>query len=182
VIDRTPGIRPRPTLWRRLDATARASFPAVTAALLLLLISAPLELPGQAQLQPAIGLACVFFWSLFRPAAMSPPVVFALGLLLDLLGMEPVGVSVLTLLIAHGLAVSWRRSLVKQGFLLVWLSFVVAAAVVALLQWALISLLTFRLLPAGPGLFQFAVTAGLYPALATLLTRAHRSVAAPERA
>ena len=180
--ERLPGIRPRPTLWRQLDAASRAAFPASCTVLLLLLLAAPLRLPGQAQLQPAAALACVFFWSLFRPASMPPPVVFLLGLLSDLLGLEPPGINVLTLLITHGLAVRWRRVLAAQGFLLVWLAFVAVAAGAAALEWALTSLLTFRLLPGSPGMFQFLLTAGLYPALATLFTRAHRSLANPDEA
>ena len=70
--DRLPGIRPRPTLWRRLDATSRAAFPVGCTCLLVLALSAPLALPAQAQLQPASALACVFFWSLYRPGSMPP--------------------------------------------------------------------------------------------------------------
>ncbi len=179
---RTPGIRPRPTLGRQLDAASRAAFPAAFTALLLLLLAAPLRLPGQAMLQPAAALACVFFWSLFRPASMPPPVVFALGLLSDLLGLEPLGINVLVLLIAHGLAVRWSRTLTQQGFLLVWLAFVAVAAGAAALEWLMTDLLTFRLLPGGAALFQFALTAGLYPLLATLFIRAHRGLANPEQA
>ena len=179
---RTPGIRPRPTVWRQLDAASRTSFPAACTALLLLLLAAPLGLPGQAQLQPAAALACVFFWSLFRPASMPPPVVFVLGLLADLLGLAPLGASVLVLLVVHGLAVQWRRVLAEQGFLLVWLAFVAVAAGAAALGWAICSLLMLRLLPAGPVLFQFGLAAGLYPMLAMLFTRAHRSLANPEDA
>ena len=112
-MDKTPGIRPRPTLWRQLDAASRAAFPAAITALVLLGTSAPLGLPGQAQLQPAAALACVFFWSLFRPASMPPAVVFLIGLLADLLGLSPVGASVLVLLMVHGFAVRWRRVLVR---------------------------------------------------------------------
>ena len=114
---RKPGIRPRPTLWRQLDAVSRQAFPAASTAVLLVALAAPLSLPGQAQLQPAAALACLFFWSMFRPASMPPPVVFVLGVLADLLGLTPLGTSVLILLIAHGLAVKWRRVLVEQGFL-----------------------------------------------------------------
>ncbi len=178
---RLPGIRPRPTLWRQLDAASRTAFPAACAALLLLALAAPLRLPGQAQLQPAAGIACVFFWSLFRPASMSPPIVFALGLLSDLLGLEPPGISVLVLLVVHGLAVRWRV-LAVQGFLMVWLAFVAVAAGAALMGWALNCLLTFRLLPLQAALFQFGLTAGLYPALAALFTMAHRGLANPEQA
>lgn len=132
--ERTPGIRPRPTLWRQLDAASRQAFPAACTVLLLLLFAAPLGVPGQASLQPAAALACVFFWSLFRPASMPPPVVFLLGLLADLLGLAPVGVSVLILLVVHGFALKWRRVLARQGFLLVWLAFVGMAAGAAALD------------------------------------------------
>ena len=180
--ERTPGIRPRPTLWRQLDAASRQSFPAACTALLLLLLAAPLGLPGQAQLMPAAALACVFFWAVFRPASMPPPVVFLLGLLADLLGLTPPGVSVLILLVTYGIAVRWRRVLAEQGFLVVWLAFVAVAAGAAALGWAMMSLLLFRLLPGNSALFQFALTAGLYPVLATLFTRAHRGLANPDRA
>ncbi len=180
--DRLPGIRPRQSLWRRLDMASRRSFPAATAALMLLLMAAPLGLPGQSEVQAAIALAAVYFWSLFRPASMPPAVVFLLGLLTDLLGFAPVGVGVLSLLMVHGLALRWRRVLVRQGFVIVWLAFVAVAAGAAALQWMLTSLLTFRLLPPGPGVFQAALSAGLYPMLATLLTRAHQTLAEPERA
>jgi len=180
--DRQPGIRPRPSLGRRLDMMARASFPATTTALMLLLVSAPLGLSGQAELQGALVLCCVFFWSLFRPASMPPPAVFLLGLLTDLLGYAPPGVCVVTLLIAHGLALLWRRSLVRQGFVLVWIVFVGVGAAMTALQWGFTSLLTFRLLPPWPGVFQASLAAGLYPMLAPLLTRAHQTLAEPERA
>ncbi len=180
--DRIPGIRPRQSLWRRLDMASRRSFPAATAALLLLLMAAPLGLPGQPEVQASIALAAVFFWSLFRPASMPPAVVFMLGLLTDLLGFAPVGVGVLSLLMVHGLALRWRRVLVRQGFVVVWLAFVAVAAGAASLQWVLTSLLTFRLLPPGPGVFQAGLSAGLYPMLATMLTWAHQTLAEPERA
>ncbi|HYZ62171.1 MAG TPA: rod shape-determining protein MreD [Acetobacteraceae bacterium] len=180
--ERVPGIRPRPTLWRMLDAASRRAFPAASTALLLLLLSAPLGLPGQAQLQAAAALACVFFWSVFRPDSMPPPAVFLLGLLADLLSLAPPGISVLVLLITYGLAVRARRFLAAQGFLVVWLAFVAVACGAAALSWALTSILTWRLLPLSPALLQFGLTAGFYPALATLLTSAHRGLADPERA
>jgi sulfonate transport system permease protein len=37
VAEPSPGIRPRPSLWRQLDGTARLCFPLATTALLLLI-------------------------------------------------------------------------------------------------------------------------------------------------
>lgn len=181
-MDKTPGIRPRPSLWRRLDAMGRAAFPASITALILLAASAPFGVPAQAQWQPAAALACIFFWSLYRPASMPPAAVFVLGLLADLLGLAPVGASVLVLLLVHGCAVTWRRTLTRQGFLMVWLVFVAVAAGAAALQWGLTCALTFRVFPPGPALFQFALSAGLYPLLAVLFIQAHRGLADPGQA
>lgn len=180
--DRRPGIRPRPSIWRRLDSTARRSFPTAMTMLLLLVTAAPFRLPGQAELQNAAALSCVFFWSVYRPGSMPPPAVFLIGLLADLLDFAPPGVGVISLLVAHGVAVRWRRDLIRLGFLPVWLAFVVVATGLAGLQWLLTSALTLRLLPAGSALFQAALAAGLYPMLAVLLARAHRTVAEPANA
>lgn len=180
--DQLPGIRPRPSIGRRLDVIARASFPTSCTILLMLLTGLPFGIADQAALLPAVTLACVYFWSLFRPAGVPPPVVFLIGILLDLLGYQPIGVGVLVLLIVYGLAVRWRRILARQGFVVVWLAFLCVATGAALLTWGLTSVLTFRLLPIGPALFQAVLAAAIYPVLAILFTRAHRSVADPERA
>lgn len=174
---RNPGIRPRPTWGRRLDLTARAGFPATSTVLAMLITQAPFGLPGQAVLLPAVTLAFVWFWSLFRPAAMPPVAVFLIGILLDLLGYLPLGVGVLTLLLAHGIAIRSRRSLSQLGFALTWLAFVPIGAGAALLNWTLVAALTLRLVPPGLALFQAALTAAVYPALAIPLAWAHRSVA-----
>ena len=115
--DQTPGMRPRATLGRRLDVAARHAFPAGCTILLMLLIETPFGIADQATLLPAVTLVCVYFWSLFRPAAMPPPVVFLIGLLFDLLGYLPLGVGPLTLLVVHGFALRWRPVLTRAGFL-----------------------------------------------------------------
>jgi rod shape-determining protein MreD len=180
--DQAPGIRPPLTLGRRLDIAARHAFPAGCTILLMLLADAPFGVTDQAAFLPAVTLACVYFWSLFRPAAMPPPVVFLIGLLLDLLAYMPLGVDVLTLLIAHGLALRWRHVLVRVGFLAVWLAFAGLAAGAALLGWMLTALLSFRLFPLPPALFQAVLAIALYPALAALFVHANRTIANPERA
>ena len=180
-IDQRPGIRPRASLGRRLDIAARFSFPACITVLLMLLTQAPLQIPEQAALLPAVALCCVWFWSLFRPDAMPPPVVFLIGLLLDLLGYLPLGVGALTLLVVHGLVLRWRRVLSQQGFLPVWLVFAGFAVGASVLTWILTDLLTLRLLRPWPAIFKAALTAALYPALAILFVRAHRGVADPDR-
>jgi rod shape-determining protein MreD len=181
-IDQTPGIRPRASWGRRLDIAARQSFPVSSTILLMLLTEVPFNIVGQSALLPAVTLAAMWFWSVFRPASMPPPLVFAIGILLDLLGYLPLGAGVLTLLIVHGIALRWRRFLAQQGFALVWATFIIVALGAAILMWLVVALLSFRLVPVGPALFQAAVSAALYPALAIPLAAAHASIANPEHA
>jgi rod shape-determining protein MreD len=179
--EQRPGIRPRATMARRLDLAARHAFPAGCTIVLMLLTEAPFGVADQTWLLPAVALASVWFWSLYRPAAMAPPVVFAIGLLLDLLDWLPVGAGVLTLLIAHGVALRWQRVLARQGFSRVWLAFAAVAAGAAMLEWLATAVLTWQLVPPEAMAFQAVLTAVLYPALAIPFAHAHRSIANPER-
>ncbi|WP_243634420.1 rod shape-determining protein MreD [Roseicella frigidaeris] len=160
-------------LLRRLDALARALLPAGLTLLLMLLAALPSGLPG---LLPAVALPCLVFWSVFRPAALPPPVVFGLGLVQDLLTAAPPGTGVLVLLLAHGVAGRWRRLLARQRFLLVWLAFAGLAAGAAALGLGLQALLGWRLLPVAPAFWQALLAIGLYPGLAWLLTRLHEAM------
>jgi rod shape-determining protein MreD len=180
--DRVPGVRPRLTMGRRLDIVWRHAFPGTTSFLLMLLSLAPFGLWGQAALLPTLALTCVWFWSLFRPAAMSPPVVFLIGVLLDLLGFLPPGVGALTMLTTFGIAQRLRQFLSHQRFSVIWLIFVAVACGIAAMNWALVSVLTFSVLPPGPVLFQAVLAAAMYPAVAIPLTLAHRSIADPDQA
>jgi rod shape-determining protein MreD len=161
---------PSPGLLRRLEATARALLPGLGAALLMVLAAGPTGLPT---LAAAVTLPQVVFWSVFRPGAMSPPVVFLLGLLLDLLSLAPLGTGVLTLLVVHGLAVAWRRFLARQSFLFMWMVFCGFAAGASALGYGLTVGLAFDLAPVQPLLHQAVLAAGLYPVFAYLLGRLH---------
>ena len=180
--DRTPGIRPRVTLARRLDIASRYALPGGHHSAADAACRGAVCIAGRAAILPAVTFACVFFWSLLRPGAMPPPVVFVVGLLFDLLGYLPLGVGALTLLIVHGLVVHWRQILMRQGFVAAWLTFAGFAAGAAVLGWVATALLMFRLLPVDPVLFETVLAAALYPALAILFVCVDRTAADPERA
>jgi len=168
---------PQGGFLRRLDALFRAAFPTLVTILLLVLAVVPMGGPG---LLMAMALPSIFFWTIFRPAAMPAPAVFGLGLLHDLLALAPLGVGILVLLVAHGVALRLRDFLVRQSFLVVWMMFCAFAAGSALLSWLLTALLSLQLPPVVPGLHQAAVCAGVYPLLSWLLTRAHRAMQVAE--
>jgi rod shape-determining protein MreD len=164
-----PGRRaPKPGLLAALDAFARGGLPTVLTIFAMVLAGGFAVMPGAVA---AASLPCIFFWAVFRPAAMPPPAVFLIGLLQDLLTAAPLGSGILVLLLAYGAARAWRRFLARQGFLLVWVCFAGFAALAGLLAWVLQALLGWRLPPAEPGLWQVLLTIGLYPPLAWLFSR-----------
>ncbi len=175
-------VRRRPSAWRRLDAASRYAWPAAFLVFGLLVIGLPLGLPGQAELRPAYAMACVFFWSLYRPSSLPAPIVALSGLLLDLLDMAPLGLWAVLLLILQGATLASRRRLIPQFFLLNWLVFAAYAAAATALAWAAQSILNLSVLPLLPVAAQMLAAAGLYPALAALFIRAHRGPAAAELA
>lgn len=177
--DRLPGIRPRPSLGRRIDAAGRAAFPFLTTLVALLAVSAPLGLPAAAELRLAIVFACVFFWTVFRPGAMPPLAVFVLGLLCGLLGRAPLGLDMLVLLGMQGVALKLRRILERQGFVRVWVAFAACATNAALATWFATMALTLRMLPAAPAVALALIAVGIYPLVAFPLARAHRTLAEP---
>lgn len=148
----------------------------------LFLIGLPLGLPGQPELRPAYAMACVFFWSLYRPAAMPAPVVALTGLLLDLLDLSDLGLWAVLLLLLQGGTMALRRRLVPASFLLNWAIFTTLGAGLSVLFWAAESVLRLTLLTVTPVAVQVLLCAGIYPALAAMFIRAHRGAAAAELA
>jgi rod shape-determining protein MreD len=181
-IDRRPGIRPRPSFGRRLDIIARSCFPGSITLLLMLLTQVPFGIYGQAELLPAVTLGAVWFWSMARPDTMPPPLVFLIGLLADLMGYLPLGVSVFTMLAVHGVAVSLRRFLSQHSFALIWTVFGLVAFAASVLMWVLVMLLSLRLFPPNAAVFEAALAIALYPVLAIPFSAAHRSIANPDQA
>lgn len=173
-------MEPRLSLLQRLDRLARAALPCALTVGLLILSGVPLGLPGLRGLAPAFAVPIVFFWSIWRPGLVPPAAVFGIGALADLLGAAPLGVSSLVLLVLAGAVDANRRLLVRLSALQAWLAFVPYAAATLALSWLLASLLSLRPMPPEPVLVQWALTAALYPALAFLMGRADRWLAAHE--
>ena len=173
----------RPTgFWRQLDIAARYTFPTASMMFGLFVIGMPFGLPGQAELWPVYACACVYFWSLYRPASLPAPVVALVGVLLGLLGLSPLGLWAVLLLVLQGVVLAARRRLVAQPFLLTWLVFCGLATACSGLAWLLEALLTLQMLPAQPLVIEALFSVGLYPAVAGCFIRAHRGPAAVELA
>src|SRR5271165_6762299 len=113
-------LRRPPSLWRQLDAASRYAFPGFMLLLGLFVIGMPFRLPEQAALRPVYAMACVFFWSLYRPTSLPAPFVALSGLLLDLAGLSPPGLWAALLLLLQAATLAARRRLISARFLMAW--------------------------------------------------------------
>ena len=128
-------------------------------------------------------MACVFFWSLYRPASLPAPFVALCGLLLDLAGLSPLGLWAALLLLLQSATMAARRRLVAARFLVAWAAFTGWRRAAASLDWAAQSPLGLMLLPLWFRWYDIAARRGaLSGSGGRLLIRAHRGPAAVELA
>lgn len=176
---KTPGIRPAFSKFQRIDMLVRSLVPMAFTIFVVLFLSTPFDIPGRNELLPAIVVASVYFWSIYRPKSMPAVGVFFLGFLTDLLNFSTPGVVIFILLITYGIGVTQRFRLAKYNFILVWLIFAVIAVGVFMLQWILSSVFSLKIMPYTSFLFEIIFAVGIYPLLSIVFAWAHRTIANP---
>lgn len=166
--------------WRQIDIATRWLFPFALLLFGLFVIGMPFGIPGQATLRPVYAMGCVYFWSLYRPTSLPPPLVTITGLLLDLMGFSAFGMWAILLLLIQATTLRIRQKLAPAPFSRVWAGFALLATGGAVLSWLLTCADDGTWLPLSPLFTECLWAIGLYPALAYILIRAHRGLAAIE--
>jgi len=161
----------RRTVGQRVDTMTRSSLPALITLLLVVINMVPLHIPGIARIMPVLPLIAVYHWSVYRPALMPPYVVFAIGLLHDVLSGAPIGVNALVYLTVYGIVESQQRFLVGKSFAVVWLGFGIISLIATIEAWFLVSVLSSVIVEPNAALFQFILNFGFFPLLAWVFLR-----------
>ena len=158
----------KPGLGSRAEQVTRNLVPALLALVCLGVGVLPLGVPYLAGIMPVLILIVVFYWSLYRPDLMPPLLAFLVGLLYDALSGGPPGLMAVVLLAVHGVCVSQRRVFLSKSYLVGWFGFIVVGAGALLVAWIMASLYYVAWIDPRSVLFQFLVTAALYPVFAGL--------------
>lgn len=151
---------------RRISA---ALAPTLTAVICVLAGVVPAGIPGFSTVTPLLSVAAIFFWVVARPGYMPPAAVFGIGLLQDVLSGGPIGLWALTLLLVQYLALSQRRFLAGQTFVLGWIGFASIVTGAAGVAWVGACIYYGILLSPLPVFVQAALTILIYPAIALIL-------------
>lgn len=152
----------------------RSLLPAAVTLVAVLLAAVPFGVPFFAVVTPFLSLMAVYYWSIYRPDLLPPAAVFAIGILQDVLTGSPVGLLALVLLLVRALAVSQRRILRGQAFVVEWAGFLLVAAGAGAAAWLLVSAYRFAVVPPSPFAVQALLTAAMYPLGSWVLARAAR--------
>ena len=163
------------TPLQRLDLWARALSPFAIPVLLILASVALVRSPEVAPVVPSLAMTAVFYWSVFRPDLLPPWAIFLLGLFQDLITGIPVGAGVLALLIVYFSVAAQRRFFSSASFFMLWVSFILIAAVASLPMWLAASFLLGRFVDPAPVLLQYLATIAVYPCLAWLFGQAQQA-------
>jgi rod shape-determining protein MreD len=150
--------------------------PVLSTFLFVVVSVVPLQIPGFAAVTPSFAMIAVAHWTTYRPDLLSQLSVFVLGVLLDLLTGTPyVGASALTLLLTRTMVLVGRKYVVGHDFSILWLGFLGLAGAIFTFSWALYSVLSGRIVAAGPFLFEALLTVACFPVASYVLARLHRA-------
>jgi rod shape-determining protein MreD len=155
----------------RFAAFARLCLPVAATVALILLSALPWGVPRLPSLEPILAIISVYYWAVYRPDLMPAGAAFLIGLVVDMLGGGPFGISALTLVLVQWIAIGQRRALIGKSFVIGWLGYLLISAGAVFVGWLFNSLFHARFLEPSPALATYVAGALVYPALALLLWR-----------
>ncbi len=132
--------------------------------LTLLVLIAALPTPFDQSPVPDLVLTGVYAACIRRPESVPIAVLFALGLLQDLLSTVPFGLHAVVYVLVHGLAT--RLPVARDSFLQIWLGFVPVAALAGAAGWLAVCLHHMVWIAPDPVLARSAASVIAFPVLA----------------
>ena len=154
--------------------------PAVVAILLIILAHLPLGI--DAALLPAFGLIAVYYWTVNSPRTMPAGAAFFVGIVADVLGGTPLGLTALILVALQYATLHQRRAFAGRPFVVGWFGFSLLASVAMIGIWIGASLYHLNLFDLGAVGLQLLITLAAYPLLAELFGWIGRRLAMPGEA
>ncbi|QCE33598.1 hypothetical protein FAI41_08405 [Acetobacteraceae bacterium] len=144
-------------------AFLRFMLPALGLGVLALFFSVPFRIPGRPELQVAILLEAVWFYTMYAPQMMWAGNIFVGGLLCEIFVPTPPGFLVFWMIMEAELVRVVRMRLCEGGFLFSWFLFSFVSCGASLSLWGLFALRDFLFLSPHPAMFFCLLSIGIYP-------------------
>lgn len=150
--------------------------PIATTVLAALLSIEPLHIGGYGALTPALTLMATYHWTIYRPALLPALSLFVIGSIQDLLSGELPGMTAVGLLLVRATVMTHRYHFVGRPFPFIWAGFTLMIGAVALVLWALHSLVAGEFLDLRSPVFRAVLTISVFPVASFLLGRGQRAL------
>jgi rod shape-determining protein MreD len=118
---------------------------------------------------PWVAAICVFYWVFTYPDLIGSLTVFVIGLISDIIFLQPFGLDSFSLLIAYVLTSHQREDVVKYGFFIVWGFFAYFLMIFFVVKLAVSYLYVNDFIFNFDIIMQFIATFLLYPAIHRIL-------------
>jgi rod shape-determining protein MreD len=159
-----------------MDDAMTSLLPVATIVFAMLLSIEPVHIPGYAAVIPAFTLTAAYHWAIYRPALLSPLMLFVIGTLQDLLTGALPGITALLLLLTYAIVLTHRRHFVNRPFPFIWAGFTLLVCGAMLFSWSLHSLLAAELIDFRSSIFRAVLTISGFPIASFLLGRTQRAL------
>lgn len=160
----------------KLGRAARAMIPGWLLLGCIFVSGLPFGLPYFADVTPFLSLMAVYYWSIYRPELLPPAVVFAAGLVQDVISGGPLGLMALVLVLVHGVGASQRRVFLGKTFPVEWWGFGLVTLGAGACAWIVASVYYAALIDLRTLAVQAFLTVALYPLVTRIFSRAARAL------
>jgi len=122
---------------------------------------------------PYVSVMCVYYWVFNYSEVVGTMSVFIIGIISDIVFLNPLGLESFSLLVAYLLTVNQRDVITRYGFLLLWIYFALFCLIFVLVRTILMSLYVGSFVLDYTVLAQFLLTLFLYPIIHRLFSFFH---------
>ena len=141
---------------------------------LFLMNTVSLYLPFSGAFEIPLIAMLVFYWSIYRPTLIPDWLVFACGILFDILSGLPIGLNAFILLVLRWIVLDQRLFLMGQPFFVVWIGYSITCFAGCVLTWLLYGAAQLQLPPFAPVAMMVGAGILLFPLISFILHVTHR--------
>ena len=128
-------------------------------------------LPYLGAVMPPLAFIALYYWTSHRPDLFPAGIAFLLGILTDVINDLPLGVSALLFVLARQIILQQRRFFAGHSFFMLWSGFALLSTAMMLMEWILVDLMRWQLMPFLPVLVQTVLSILIFPLPCWLLIR-----------
>ena len=171
---------PFSTLSEKADFIARLSIVLGVILTLFFLNVIAVPIPLLASMDLPFVLIAIYYWTIHRPTLMPPAFVFIIGLALDMLTANILGLNALIFTLCHALITNQRSFLLAQPFFAQWVGFALISALAMLLGWGMNALANWTWISPFMQIQDYGIGVLILPLIVFVLHLSHRMLPAPK--